>query len=99
MRPARFRKRPLEITALQWRIVNAQQVKDWLGDAFIAQYVVDWIGRDTCLICKTLDNHIGIKTLEGRIYACPMDWIICGIQGEFYPCKPDIFEDSYEAVR
>ena len=40
--------------------------------------------------------HIG--TLEGDMVASPGDYIICGVQGEFYPCKPDIFEATYEAV-
>ena len=39
-----------------------------------------------------------IHTLEGVMHADPGDWIIRGVQGEFYPCKPDIFEQTYEAV-
>lgn len=39
-----------------------------------------------------------IKTLEGTHHAAPGDWIICGIAGEIYPCKPDIFELTYEEV-
>lgn len=41
---------------------------------------------------------IAIGTLEGVMMASPGDWIIKGVQGEFYPCKPDIFEATYEAV-
>jgi len=37
-----------------------------------------------------------IETLEGRMMATPGDWIIKGVNGEFYPCKPDIFEATYE---
>ncbi|MDL2315459.1 PGDYG domain-containing protein [Desulfovibrio sp. OttesenSCG-928-A18] len=40
-----------------------------------------------------------IKTLEGDMRADPGDYIICGIKGELYPCKPDIFKATYEAVR
>lgn len=40
----------------------------------------------------------GIKTLEGTMEASPGDWIIKGVKGEFYPCKPDIFEATYEPV-
>lgn len=39
-----------------------------------------------------------IPTLEGEMFACEWDWIIKGIKGEFYPCKPDIFDATYEAV-
>lgn len=39
-----------------------------------------------------------IPTLEGMMAASPGDWIICGVKGEFYPCKPDVFDATYEAV-
>ena len=42
----------------------------------------------------TLDLHI--ETLEGTLHVSPDDWVIRGVQGEFYPCKPDIFEQTYE---
>lgn len=44
------------------------------------------------------DNRIAIDTLEGTIEASPGDWIIRGTQGEFYPCKPSVFEFKYEEV-
>ena len=44
------------------------------------------------------DFTIVIVTLEGSITASPLDWIIKGVNGEFYPCKPDIFEKTYERV-
>lgn len=46
---------------------------------------------------KTNDEKI-IQTLEGPLRAAPGDWIVTGINGEEYPCKPDIFEKTYEAV-
>jgi len=42
--------------------------------------------------------HIFIPTLEGNMRANNLDWIIKGVNGEFYPCKPDIFEKTYEKV-
>lgn len=39
-----------------------------------------------------------VKTLEGNMYVTPGDWIITGVKGEHYPCKPDIFEATYEPV-
>jgi hypothetical protein len=42
--------------------------------------------------------HCFIETLEGTMTVSPGDWIIKGVKGEFYPCKPDIFEATYEAV-
>lgn len=43
-------------------------------------------------------DYILIRTLEGTMTANPGDWIIKGVNGEFYPCKPDIFEKTYEPV-
>lgn len=43
-------------------------------------------------------DHITIQTLEGAMTASPGDWIIQGVQGEIYPCKPDIFAATYEPV-
>ncbi|MDQ3541808.1 MAG: hypothetical protein M3440_14100 [Chloroflexota bacterium] len=43
-------------------------------------------------------SSLVIETLEGNMTANPGDWIIKGVNGEFYPCKPDIFEKTYEAV-
>lgn len=44
------------------------------------------------------DEPVDIETLEGTMHASPGDWIIRGVKGEIYPCKPDIFETTYEAV-
>jgi len=54
----------------------------------------DWIGGDA----EFRDGELLIATLEGPLRAAPNDYIIKGIKGEFYPCKPDIFEASYEEV-
>jgi hypothetical protein len=43
-----------------------------------------------------LDGSVLINTLEGTMMAFSGDWVICGVNGEFYPCKPDIFEKTYE---
>ena len=45
------------------------------------------------------DGYAHIHTLEGVMSASPGDYIICGVKGELYPCKPDIFEETYEAVK
>ena len=44
------------------------------------------------------NGKLVIATLEGALHASRNDWIIKGVKGEFYPCKPDIFEATYEAV-
>ena len=45
------------------------------------------------------NGELIIATLEGAMHASPGDWIIRGVKGEFYPCKPDIFEATYEVVQ
>lgn len=44
------------------------------------------------------DVELTVQTLEGPLHASPGDWIITGIRGEQYPCKPDVFEKTYEPV-
>lgn len=46
--------------------------------------------------CRYVGPDLAIQTLEGQMVARPGDWIIKGVKGEIYPCKPDIFEATYE---
>jgi hypothetical protein len=59
----------------------------------------DQPGDTRCSICGgTFHEHGWIDTLEGGHVVCPGDWIITGVKGERYPCKPDIFDMTYEPV-
>ena len=86
-----YRKKPLVIQAVQFD-----------GTGGMSEVELHMIDSDTDWICQTCGNpssmHGNVKTLEGYHIACPGDWIITGISGEHYPCKPDIFEKTYEAV-
>jgi hypothetical protein len=82
----RYRKKPVVIDAIQWRVVNHEEVKQFLGEDYVA--VLSKYAKKPA--------HLSIRTLEGQLYAAPGDWIIRGIHGEHYPCKPDIFEATYE---
>ena len=95
----KYRKKPVVIEAKQWdRLGDHTSVSPW-GSAD-----ADWINRhrDCCIVnrCQScqqpLDEHGLVQTLEGYHIVCPGDWIITGIKGETYPCKPDIFEVAYE---
>ena len=56
-------------------------------------------GQSRCEKCnKIMHNHGWIDTLEGGHTVCPGDWIIKGIEGEFYPCKDTIFQATYEKL-
>lgn len=59
----------------------------------------DVSGEAACKHCgKTMNVHGWIDTLEGGHIVCPADWIITGVKGENYPCKPDIFELTYDSI-
>ena len=89
---SRWRKKPVVIEATQWRKMGDHDAVGW-GKLW---------GENT-LTCKACrgggGQHGWIDTLEGGHPVCPGDWIIGGVQGELYPCKPDIFEKTYEPVK
>ena len=80
-----FRKRPVTIEAMQ--ITDATSVLD----------IEEWINNPATGY-STNPPTIWIDTLEGRMEGREGDWIIKGVSGEFYPCKPDIFEKTYQEV-
>lgn len=80
-----FRKKPVEIQAMQLTAENGPAVWEWADSK--PYYEPD--GKI---------SGLSIYTLEGRMKADFGDWIVRGIQGEFYPVKPDIFEATYDEV-
>lgn len=94
---SKYRKKPVVIEAMQWDTqTDASVVIDWiLSRGGTARYACD--NPDDCDQDRTKGvHHLRINTLEGTIDASRNDWIIRGVQGEFYPCKPDIFAATYE---
>lgn len=88
-----YRKKPVTIQAEQWDggPVRATEIINWiLASGGTARYLDNFepIGVDV----------LRIDTLEGTMSAVAGDYIIRGVQGEFYPCKADIFDATYEAV-
>lgn len=72
---------------------------NWEGDVVRYYRHPNVPGTDFCAYCRTMFiDHGWIDTLEGGHIVCPGDWIITGVHGEHYPCKPDIFEKTYEQV-
>lgn len=86
----KFRKKPVEIDAVQWDGTEA-------GTKAVFEFCQS---RDV-FYCEGPGGlrEMEIVTLEGRMTASAGDWIIRGIKGELYPCKPDIFEASYDPVQ
>lgn len=86
-----FRKRPIEVQAFQW---VGQDRNDWPEWAAEVDHLED--------ICAVLIGcaAVGLKvwTTEGAIRASHGDWIIQGVRGELYPCKPDVFAETYDAI-
>lgn len=71
----------------------------WEGDIVRYYRTPALNGSNVCKHCgRTMHYHGWIDTLEGGHIVCPGDWIITGVAGENYPCKPDIFNATYEAV-
>lgn len=91
---AKFTKKPVTIEAVQWVCTNVQEIKDFAGDAAKFEKKVSYIGSGI----STEQTFLVIHTLEGNMHADFNDYIIKGVQGEFYPCKPDIFKKTYTAA-
>jgi hypothetical protein len=80
---ARYKKKPVIVDAVQF------------AEGMLRQDLIDFLGNSTFDI---RGDYLYIITLEGAMRADLNDWIIKGVEGEFYPCKPDIFEATYELV-
>lgn len=88
----KYRKLPVEIDAIQYHGSNLGAVFAFI-DAGRGTTTVDVYAPD-----DPAEGHIDIPTLEGTMRATVGDWIIRGVKGELYPCKPDIFAATYEPV-
>jgi len=94
----KYRKRPVIVEAIQWdgKEETYFEIQELLAS------VADCVRPITIhMFCSPAisDNYLYIDTLEGTMKANIGDYIIRGIKGEFYPCKPDIFEQTYEEVK
>ena len=99
---AKYRKKPVVVEACQIS-TDSEAPKSGLDmNAASHAVIAGWmlIHGFTYLRVTVPKAPFGldIHTLEGVMHAAPGDWIIKGVQGEFYPCKPDIFEATYEAA-
>lgn len=87
-----YRKKPVVIEAMQWD-----------GTWESAQPILEWIKANKTIdrseaIWSDAAGELYIWTDEGKMQASPGDWVIRGVAGEFYPCKPSIFDATYEPV-
>lgn len=78
---------------------DERKQKQWEGDIVRYYRKPEINGNETCKHCgNAMHVHGWIDTLEGGHIVCPGDWIITGVKGEHYPCKPDIFAATYDPV-
>jgi len=79
----RYVKKPIAVEAIQWTGDNFKEIQDFMHEHHVI---------------KTVYNELIIPTLEGEMKAPVESWIIRGPMGEYYPCRGDVFEETYEAV-
>ena len=91
----KYKTKLCEIEAIQWNGLNLEEIKEFVGESLIYNIC------DTAWEVGKGRPHVDmkIKTLEGDMQASIGDYIIKGLRGEFYPCKPDVFEKKYELVK
>lgn len=80
-----YRKKPVVIEAVKFNGWNFGAINDWMFNT-------------KGIYPSCFKKNMTIKTLEGNMTASVGDYIIKGVKGEFYPCKPDIFEQTYEPI-
>jgi hypothetical protein len=101
----KFRKKPVVIEAVQW-FANGDHPQDnthkGKTEGEIVRYYRTpgngWTAARCDMCAMLMHDHGWIDTMEGGHIVCVGDWIIKGVKNEFYPCKPDIFELTYEPV-
>lgn len=93
----KYRKKPVVIDAIQWTGKNHREMWDFLTGR--TNDYMSASGDNFYIDHSKIKGGLVIKTLEGEHHASIGDYIIKGVKGECYPCKPDIFEITYEPVK
>jgi len=91
----KYRKKPVVIEAIQYNNLNISEIENFVGKKLNKE--LENVSSYNANMLPPIFSII-IETLEGNHKALPGDYIIKGIHGEFYPCKPDIFKLTYEEV-
>ena len=107
----KFRKKPVVIEAMKWTGANVEEMLAWFSQIIknSSTLMAEVASGNELVVENDAKTHkvtfdmtqkptikLLIKTLEGTHEASHGDWVICGVKGELYPCKPDIFEQTYE---
>ncbi len=86
----KYRKKPVIVEAKQLKADNAEDIARWCGGKVVTEY--DAMDSDIRYV------GLNIPTLEGVMRASQGDYVIKGVAGEYYPCKPGIFEATYDPI-
>lgn len=92
----KYRKIPVVVEAIQWTGENQREMFDFLTNYEKTDDYMSASGEHFVIDHNAVKGGLVIKTLEGEHIASIGDYIIRGVAGEFYPCKPEIFEKTYE---
>ena len=87
----KFRKKPVVIEAVKWNGSNFNELMIFVGIQNLGKHNIE---NSEIQICTLEDGNKEVEHIASK-----GDWIIKGIKGEFYPCKPDIFKDTYEEIK
>lgn len=88
----KYRKKPVVVEAIKWTGNNYDKICKFCDKSYYGYENLE-------AQAKNLPQYLFIYTLEGKMKAEVGDYIVKGVHGEFYPCKPDIFEETYEVVK
>lgn len=94
----KYRKKPVIVDAIEWTGANHGVMYDFLTGFEQRNGPIQTSGANFHIDHKRVNGGLVIKTLEGEHIASIGDYIIKGVKGEFYPCKPDVFKATYEPV-
>ncbi|MES9681709.1 hypothetical protein ABWK22_02090 [Gottfriedia acidiceleris] len=99
----KYRKKPVTVEAIQFKLVSEIPCKFGVAKEYNSDEIANFIENTVRVGHEPNDKPEGnvffeIETLEGTMKASLGDYIIKGVNGEFYPCKPDIFDKTYEAI-
>ena len=89
----KYRKKPVIIEAVQWNGLNFKEIEEFVGHNVA---ILEEVRKPNMDMNIPGDYRLYIRTLEGVMDARKGDYIIRGVNSEYYPCKPDIFEKTYE---
>ena len=96
----KFRKKPVVIEAVQWTKKGLSEVPEWISEALnkLMPLPKETPKQIQVGAMIRMGDELFIATLEGEMKASIGDWIIRGVNGEIYPCKPDVFTKTYDVV-